>query len=599
MKSILTSVLFIVFSFSYAQEYDYYIGSYGYNHVDVETSHDFHPQNALSAATGDKTITGAGLDFYKASASRFLSQASVGHSLEDIEYLASFQGDYEAWIDEQMNMNSAGMENNVNALFQETNNWFLSQGGDLTELGDFPWWKQFNYGFWDYTLRNKDLLRQRVAMALSELLVISFESDLGSNGDGVANYYDIFLEYAFGNYEDILTEVTFHPCMGFYLSHLNNPKSIPEDNIHPDENYAREIMQLFTIGLYELNDDGSYKIDGNGDWIPTYDQGDISEFAKIFTGLGVGGFLPNMGVTELYFGIGRYQGDMRVPMIMYEDWHEQGQKELLNGYIVPDGQSGREDINDAIAHLMSHDNVGPFVVKHLIQRMVKSNPTPGYIKRVVDVFNDNGNGIKGDMNAVVKAMLLDDEARSCSWSQNASQGMLKSPAIRYAHILKSVSLDHVYNDYWNIGYNLMNELSQHPMFSPTVFNFYLPDYQPIGGISDADLVAPEFQIHNSLTSINYFNFVNAWALWGNAMGDWETDHPGVRTDTRSLEEFAREPESLINELDIRMTGGTLTPRTRRIIKKSLDVMINGDYKVDRVELAMYLIAVSPDFAILK
>jgi uncharacterized protein (DUF1800 family) len=148
-------------------------------------------------------------------------------------------------------------------------------------------------------MHDKDLLRQRVALALSELFVISLDSDLSNQGYGLADYYDVLLRNSFGNFEDMLYEVTLHPCMGFYLSHLNNPKEIPEENIHSDQNYAREIMQLFTIGLYELNQDGSRKTDGEGKWIPTYGQSDIEELAKIFTGLGVGGVVENEWWREL------------------------------------------------------------------------------------------------------------------------------------------------------------------------------------------------------------------------------------------------------------------------------------------------------------
>src|SRR5690606_39264868 len=178
-----------------------------------------------------------------------------------------------------------------------------------------------------------------------------------NSGEGLADYYDILLRHAFGNFEDMLHEIALHPCMGYYLTHLNNPREIPEENIRPDENFAREIMQLFTIGLYELNIDGTRKTDDQGNWIATYGQDDIRNLAKVFTGLGVGGVIPNEWVQHPYFGLDIWVADMTTPMIMYDYWHQRGPKNVVGGYTIPDGQHGLKDIEDAVHYLSLHPNV--------------------------------------------------------------------------------------------------------------------------------------------------------------------------------------------------------------------------------------------------
>jgi uncharacterized protein (DUF1800 family) len=387
--------------------------------------------------------------------------------------------------------------------------------------------------------------------------------------------------------------------MGYYLSHLNNPREIPEENIHSDENYAREIMQLFTIGLYELNQDGSRKTDGQGNWIPTYDQADIKELAKVFTGLGVGGVMENEWVDEPYFGLDIYVADMTTPMIMYEEWHQPGTKTLVNGYVIPAGQTGLKDINDAVHQLFLHPNVGPFIGKQLIQRLVTSNPTPGYISRVAAVFADNGQGERGDMGAVIKAILMDPEARTCSALEEDRFGKLREPFTRYTHFSKAIQMEQYYGRYWNVAYGFYQATNQMPLASRTVFNFFLPDFQPIGAIADNGLVGPEFQIHNSRTSIEFINRVNDWAVWGYVMDDWEAENPSVTYNIDELTPLARDPEVLINRLDVLFTHGMLSDRTRQIIKDAITPMISEDYRNDRTRLAMYLIMISPDYAIMK
>jgi uncharacterized protein (DUF1800 family) len=573
------------------------LGSDPSQEIIITTSSDYTPQYWTQTASGDKTINGIGLEGKLAEASRFLSQATLGANLETIEYVADIG--IEEWIEEQMALPPGQMLARLHEVYADVIEWYFLNGGNPDEVATRPYWTHFNYTWWENHMHAPDLLRQRIALALSEIFVISYDSGLSDQGYGLADYYDLLLRHSFGNFENLLYDVSLHPCMGYYLSHLNNPREIPEENIHPDENYAREIMQLFTIGLYELNPDGTRKIDQDSNWIPTYGQEDIKELAKVFTGLGVGDVVDNPWIDHPYFGLDIYVADMAQPMIMYEEWHQPGPKTLVNGYEIPSGQSGLKDISDAIHQLFLHPNVGPFIGKQLIQRLVTSNPSPDYISRVTAAFNDNGQGVRGDMASVIKAILLDPEARSCAALQDDAFGRLREPITRYTHFTKAIPLEQFYGRYWNVGWGFYLATNQLPLASRTVFNFFLPDYQPIGPIADNELAGPEFQIHNSRTSVEYMNQVNDWAVWGYVMDDWEAENPHVTYNIDELRPLARDPEVLINRLDMMFTHGSLSEGTRQIIKDAITPLINNDFREDRVRLALYLLLISPDYAIMK
>lgn len=565
--------------------------------IKVTTSHDHRVPNWDSQASGVKTIDGSGLNGPALEASRFLAQATLGSSLDEIHQVTEMG--IEKWIDAQFKQAPSYILPETRSIFDTLLRIYLERGGNPEEAPTEPYWNVFNYAWWEQVLTGPDQLRQRVAFALSELLVISINSDLGSYGYGLAAYYDIFVKHAFNNYKDVLREVTLHPCMGFYLSHLDNPKTIEEENIHPDENYAREIMQLFTIGLYELNRNGTRKKDGRGNDIPTYDQDDIRELAKVFTGLGASAIKPNMYLEAPEFGIGIYLNDLTQPMKMYEDWHEPGAKTILGDHVIPAGNTGMQDIDAALDIIFNHPNVGPFIARHFIQRLVTSNPSSGYIDRVASAFNNNGSGVRGDLKAVIKAVLLDQEARSCATINNPVSGMLREPLVRYTHFAQAMSLEQYYNRYWNIGYEYWDRTGQSPLAAPSVFNFFLPDFQPIGAIAAQGLVGPEFQIHNSKTSVGYINQVNNWAVWDNVLGTWEEGNPPAWLLLDKILPLARDPEVLINHLDMMFTHGQLSDRTRSIIKSAITPLVWGDYRDDRVRLALYLMMISPDYAILK
>ncbi len=463
----------------------------------------------------------------------------------------------------------------------------------------------FQYAWWESNIGNQDLLRQRVALALSEIMVISRESNIGDYGIGLGDYYDVLKDNAFGNFKNLLKDITLHPMMGIYLSHYNNPKSNPEENIHPDENFAREVMQLFSIGLYELNQNGSYVLDGNGDRIPTYDNDDIKEFAKIFTGLGPADVMENPWGVTTQFGVGHYLAVKDIPMAMYDGFHEPGEKRLLNDLVVPSGQSGMQDIESAIDNLFNHQNVGPFIALRLIQQLVKSNPSPAYISRVSSAFN-NTKGVRGDMKAVIKTILLDEEARSCSWIDNPSSGKLVEPMIRYFNVARQLDLDNEASENWNIAYNFYQATGQSPLAAPHVFNFFLPAYVPNSEFTDAKLVGPEFEIHNSATSIDFINEVDLWTFpqYYSVLRTWDLDMEGRSIDFEALKYYAKDSEVLINQIDKLFTHGQLSDETKQLIINAVDPIVNDwneDFKYTdlRVKMALYLLLISPDYAILK
>ncbi len=585
-----------------AQEYNDYIGAGHSDGVKVYSSSDLHERYpGKFIAEGRNTINGNGLEGALVEASRFLSQSTLGYDMKVIHQVADMG--IEAWLEDQFTKPAPDFIAKTVEAYEVSNYFALTVGGaDSNEIADRPNWVHFEYAWWEYNAFNdQDMLRQRVAEALSEILVVSYNNGrVASRGRGMATYYNILLKNAFGNFLDLLRDVTYSPTMGNYLSHFNNPKTDTSENQHPDENYAREIMQLFTIGLYELHPDGSRKVDADGNFIPTYDNNDISEFAKIFTGLGATDVIENMYRDTASFGM--YWGftDFTKPMKMYEEWHEPGEKHLLRGLTVPDGQTGEEDIEMALKNLFNHPNVGPFIGKRLIQHLVKSNPTPEYVNDITAVFNDNGQGIRGDLKSVIRAILLHPEARDCEWISDPKAGKMRAPLMRYTHFARSMTKDHPYGNYWNLGYDYNIQVGQNMMGSPTVFNFYNPSFSPNGPISDAGLVAPEFQIHNTRSSIAYANYVYGWVHWDYIFSNWVPGDPDSKLEYPELYPLARQTEPFINYMDLLYTYGNLSDYSRNLFREILEKRkSDSEYKEDRVRLGLYLMLISPDYVIQK
>ena len=586
----------------FSQQYSDYLGAGHSNGITVTSSHQESRTNWAEIALDDNTINGTGLDARLLETSRFLAQATFGTDLNYIKAVS--ENSFEDWIDAQFDLNSPSMGELTQTIYDQAQDRFVANGGNADDYFG-PFWVHFQYAWWDSNIGNQDMLRQRIALALSQIMVISSNSNVGDYGVGLGDYYDVLKDNAFGNFKNLLKDMILHPMMGIYLSHYNNPKSIPEQNIHPDENFAREIMQLFTIGLYELNQDGSYVLDGNGDRIPTYDNDDIKEFAKIFTGLGPAEVMDNPWGVTAEFGVNHYLAMKNVPMAMYDEWHEPGAKNLLNGVVVPNGQSGMQDIESAIDNLFNHQNVGPFIAIRLIQQLVKSNPSPAYISRVSAAFN-NTKGVRGDMKAVIKAILLDEEARSCSWIENPSSGKLIEPMLRYFNVVRQLDLNNDTSENWNVGYNFYQATGQLPLSAPHVFNFFLPAYVPNSEFAAAHLVGPEFEIHNSASSIDYINEVDLMTFpqYYSVLTTWDLEMEGRALDFEALNYYAKDSEVLVNQLDKLFTRGQLSTETKQVIIDTIDPIVNGwnedfEYTDLRVKLALYLILISPDYTILK
>ncbi len=595
MQKSFTIFLLGFHAFLFAQPYTDYIGAGHSKGILTSSSSEQERENFYHKASADNTISGSGLIGRLDEASRFLYQATFGYTEKEAKDVIALG--IENWIDNQKTIAPSKVAIETDSFYKVIYNYLLAQGEDSMDLSSNPDLRHFRYAWWNAAIHGKDQLRQRMAYALSQIFVLSDNSDLGGQARGLAAYHEILAKHAFGNYRNLLLDVSLNPCMGFYLSHLNNPREIPEENIHPDQNYAREIMQLFSIGLYMLNQDGSRILDSNGKPIPTYNNEDIAEMAKVFTGLGIGTALPEM---DLYFGRGIYGSDLTKPMKMYEEWHQEGEKKLINNITIPSGQSGIEDIENAIDMLFNHPNTGPFICKQLIQRMVTSNPSPAYISRVVSAFNNNGSGVRGDLFAVSKAILMDEEARNCAYLSEDKSGKMIEPVLRYSNFLKAVGLTGKSKYFFNHAYDFQNATNQHAYSAPSVFNFYTQDFSTSGPIADNGLVAPEFKLLNTLTAINYPNLAYVWNYYEYSYYNWDGDDFFLHTNASKFFENAHDDEALVNHLDLIFTHGNMSEELRAIIKEAIkDIEPTLDGAKNKINMAIYLTLISPDYLIKK
>jgi len=594
-----------------AQNYNDYVGA-GHN-VGITITASSSEANAGP----EKTMDASGMLSPYFSAGRFLSQATMGATKAEIDHFYGTYGDnYETWIDEQFLIPYVSLEAELEDIWYEIFSGRVALGQDSSQIFG-PYTPHFNYAYHHEIFTEGINLRHRVTQALSQILVVSINSDINDWGEAQAMYYDLLQEHTFGNYKDLLMDITYSFPMAYYLSHYNNPKEIPEENVHPDENYAREIMQLFTIGLYELNADGTRVLDADGDPIPTYGQDEIKEMAQVFTGLGPGEIYEGLDWPPApFFGLDNWAVPKNSMLTMYNDWHDTSEKVLLNGYTIPAGQSGDMDIEMAVDHLFNHQNVGPFIGRQLIQRLVKSNPTPEYVGRVAAAFADNGSGVRGDMKAVIKAVLLDEEARSGEYMLAMEDGRLKEPMLRILQAIKAIGTSNVGNRYWHTGWSELNEIGQNILAAPSVFNFYAPDYIPNGELKDEGLVAPEFALHNTSKAVTTINRMYGYTFWDGYGGSWENYNAdwnpyGILTEDEStirptrdwLHDFASDPERLVTELDKVFTYGQMSDDTRANIKAVVSE-IDWPWDIEeqnewRTRLALYMVQMSPDFTVIK
>lgn len=507
-------------------------------------------------------------------AARFLTQATFGPIRSDIDRLKEIGID--AWITEQMAKPVSYLSADTVAEWEA-----VPQGGRGMDNAR-PGFHHRNSAWFKDVMNGEDQLRQRVAFALSQIFVISIENAQVLNWEnGVTAYYDVLLDHAFGDFRSLLERVTLQPSMGIYLSHLRNAKADPETGALPDENYAREVMQLFSIGLNELQPDGTLKLDDRGLPIPTYTNETIQEMAKVFTGWTFASANP-----EVDRQFRRSTRDDVNPMILFPQFHDDSEKTIVTGRVLPAGQGGEADLRDTLDTLFEHPNTGPFISRRLIQRLVTSNPSPAYVYRVAQVFADNGQGQRGDLGAVVRAILMDYEARSPEIAQTGSFGKLKEPILRFTSLIRLLPIA---GDDGRLDVRGMdNLLAQEPMRAPSVFNFYEPDFTRPGPLAASGLYAPEFQIVNDTTAITAPNmYYNHMFL-----------RPGgISMDFDSLTALANDPDQLIATLNLHLAAGQLSDTTIAQIKAAHAALPSGTSALTTVRSITYLVMLAPEAAV--
>jgi len=421
--------------------------------------------------------------------------------------------------------------------------------------------------FFVNALTAQDQLRERVAFALSEMFVVS--SVKINDANALLPYLRMLQKDVFGNYFDLLKDVTLSPTMGRYLDMVNNDKPDPARGTSPNENYAREIMQLFSIGVRQLNPDGTPKLDANGALIPNYDQDTIEGFSSTFTGWT---FPTKPGATLARHNPAYYNG----PMEVYASNHDPVAKTLLDGLVLPAGQSPDKDLDDALHNVFNHPNVGPFIGRQLIQHLVTSNPSPAYVARIAAVFADNGTGVRGDLQAVIRAILTDPEARrDTPDSPDPNFGHLREPALYITSLLRA--LNGVTDGVTPRAYSA--RLGQEILHSPSVFNFFPPGYV----IPGSTLQGPEFGLQDTANMAIKANFVSALAF--GSLGS------GTTVDLTPLVSVAADPSALLDGLNTLLLHGEMPTAMRATVLPALTAIPDTQPKL-RAQTGLYLVATS-------
>lgn len=559
-------------------------------------------------------------------ATQFLQRATFGPTVAEIDSLTAQMmqdGVVKAasdWIDNQFTITPSLHE----ARHEEMR---VADGWPSAIEEDIYLLRYRHHAFWDIACRGEDQLRQRVAWALAQIVVTSEDGSNFNNAQfsdqsgqqrpfhlGVVNYYDMLVQNADQTYLDVLKDVAFHPVMGVYLSHVRNKKADVNLGTFPDENFAREIMQLFSIGLYQLNNDGTYVLDETQQRIPTYDNETVKELARLFTGM------TYAGNNNINFG----RPDLHRPMILLNQWHDAGDKTLFNGQVLPGNADGAADIRAGIDMLYEHANVAPFISRLLIQRLVRSNPSRGYMTRVSRVFNDNGSGVKGDLKAVVKAILLDREAwdsirtqrlnnplRVMVSSNGTERSRMIEPVVMYAGFTRRFATGSTYeNGGLRIG-TMEWDWQQSPYKSPTVFNFYMPNFQPAGPITtytasnlipNREIYAPEFQLLSSVV-VNRMANRYRWEINEANSRHWpaNTSKTGqlildIPLDFAKYDALGNDPVALVAAIDLDLCNGTMSDEMRAMLVQAINDDTNSN-PINRSRAALTCVVLSPAYLI--
>jgi uncharacterized protein (DUF1800 family) len=523
-------------------------------------------QRTVLAAAMKGVGTGA---VSETSASRFLAQASMGATTEEIARVMSLG--YEGWLDQQM------------ALPLSASRWDALVANGYNDIANKNSEAGFDACAWRKMIAAPDTLRQRITLALSEILVVAIDGLVGGGWRQftAAAYLDMLEANAFGNYRDLLQAVSLSPAMGEYLTYRGNVKYSPTTGALPDENYARELMQLFTIGLVQLNNDGTPRL-ANGQPQETYGLDDITGLARVFTGWDYDLAGSNTSTPDF----------KRRPMAQVASRHETGVKTFI-GATIAAGGTGATDLKAALDILFAHSNVGPFIGKQLIQRLVTSNPSPGYVGRVAAAFNHDANGVRGNLKAVIKAVLLDPEARDLAIAAANAYGKQREPMLRFVAWARAFNATSASNA-WAIGNttDAATRLGQSPLRSPSVFNFFRPGYVPPNSpIASAGLAAPEFQLTNESSTVGYINYMQNAASRG--VGD-------VKADYSALMLVADDSTALLSALNTVLAAGQLSAPTLALMRGAIGAMPAGSdaARLNRIYASLVLVLAAPEFIIL-
>jgi uncharacterized protein (DUF1800 family) len=528
------------------------------------------------------TQTAAAAPVGAADAARLLEQATFGVTASDVAHVQSVGVD--AYIVEQLAYAPTQYTgySYVPALAHAGCMNDGSNPADASSLCARDQYTPFQVqrDFFTHALNNPDQLRQRVAFALSQIMVVS--SVEVSQAYALADYENVLLQDALGNYRTLLQDVTLSPAMGRYLDMANSGATNPVNGAVPNQNFAREILQLFSIGLVELNPDGTERLDASGAPIPTFDAAAINGFAAVFTGWT---YPPLPGAKSRWPNPVKFDGTM----VAIPDQHEPGTKTLLNGYTVAANQTPAQDLANALDNIFNHPNVGPFISQRLIQHLVTSNPSPAYVARVAAVFADNGKGVRGDLAAVVRAILTDAEARGAAPATNIF-GHLREPALFITSTLRSLG---GHSD--GVLPSQASSAMGQPIFSPeTVFSFYQPNFQ----IPGTQTLAPEFGINEAVTTLARANFTNTVIMRGGASADPTVNRStGTTIDLTPLSSAANNT-ALIAQLNQTLMHGSLSSDASNIILAAADaVTASSPDPLAAARAAIYLILTSAQYQV--
>ena len=500
-------------------------------------------------------------------ASRFLSQAAIGHSKADLLNLAD--SGYEAWLTAQF------------AVTRPQKFWDYLIANGFDAAANINSTNGFDPMIWAQLMGSGDLLRQRVGLALLDQLVVNVDGFGGSwRAFALAAYLDVLWDNAFGNFRDVLEGISTNAAMGLYLTFLGNAKANAATGSIPDENYARELMQLFTIGLTMLNMDGTQVLSG-GNPVPSYTQADVSQAARVWTGY-------NYATAD-----NTTPARLRLPMTITATRSETGGASFL-GITIPAGSDGATARKLALDGLFNHQNVPPFISKQLIQHMVTSNPSPTYVGRVAAVFANNGSGVRGDLKAVIRAVLIDPEARDDTQAGSTTFGKLREPVVRLVQWAKAFGVASA-SQQWAFGNTSSSatRLGESPGRAPSVFNWFRPGYTPPGStIATSGMVAPEFQITNEPTIIAYVNYMQTVIV--NGAGDAKGDYSALTT-------IAPDSQALLNELNLVLAAGQISAATISLMKTALDSIATTTTAgtLNRIYAAIVLVMASPEYLVLR